>query len=104
MRVDHHLIRRMLETIEAGPHAEIRLMPALTPDAAAQRCHLQLLIDGGHVSAQQLRRYRPACALGLTLAGQELLERLRRGDSRQAQVWLERLLTASVARLLFEAG
>jgi hypothetical protein len=104
MRVDHHLIRRMLETIEAAPSAEIMFMPELTSNVPAQRYHLQLLIDAGSISAQQLQRYRRPCALALTLDGQDLLDKLRRGGSRQRQIWVERLLTASAARLLFGAG
>lgn len=101
MRVDYHLIRRMLETIEAAPLPEIRFMPELTGDRAIERRHLQLLIDGKFVTAQQLRPGGRPCALGLTFAGQELLDKLRRGNGRRTQVWLERLLTASMARLLF---
>jgi hypothetical protein len=104
MRVDHHLLRRMLETLEAAPSAELKLMPSLTIDAVAQRYHLQLLIDGGQVSARQLRRYGRACALSLTLAGQELLEKMRSKKIRRVQIWMERLLAVSLVRLLFGPG
>jgi hypothetical protein len=104
MRVDYHLIQRMLETIEAAPTPEIMFMPELTPDPAAQRHHLQLLIDGGLVTAQQLCPGRQSCALSLTLAGHARLEKLRRKNSAAAQRWMERLLTVSVVRLLFGHG
>lgn len=103
MRVEYHLLRRMLETIEAAPTPEIGSMPELTGDGSAQGYHLQLLIDGGYVTAQQSHRYGPACRLALTLAGQELLDKLRRGRTHRAERWVERLVTVGAARLLFGA-
>jgi hypothetical protein len=100
MRVDQHLIRAMLEVIEASPRPEIMLMPVLHSDLAVQRHHLQLLIDGGYVTAQQLRRYGRPCALGLTLAGQELLGRLRGGTGAKLRDLAERVLTGAAAGLV----
>jgi hypothetical protein len=102
MRVDQQLIRRMLEAIELAPEPEIAFMPEVAPDPAAQRYHLQLLLDGGYVTGQQLRRYGPACALGLTVAGQDLLDKLRhKKPTYRSGRMLERLVTASAMHLLF---
>ena len=79
-------------------------MPQLTPDEAAQRYHLRLLIDAGHVTADQLRTGGQPCTLALTLTGQELLNKLRRGNSAKAHVWIERLLTVSMTRLFLGDG
>ena len=100
MRVDQQLIRRMLEVIEAAPGPEIRLMPDVSPDPAIQRYHMQLLLDGGYITGQQLRRFGRLCAVGLTVSGQELLDRSRRQRVFRTGPMLERLLTASALRLL----
>jgi hypothetical protein len=99
MRVDHHLIRRMLEVVEAAAGPEIAFMPEVATDSAVQRYHLQLLLDGRYLTGQQLGRFGRPCALGLTMSGQELLDRLRRKRRNRAGPLLERLAAACVVRL-----
>jgi hypothetical protein len=101
MRIDHDLIRQMLQTIEAASDAEIMLMPELSLDPEEQMYHLQLLIDGRYVTAQQLKPYTRPCALGLTLEGHELLNKLRRKRRSPVKPLLQRFFTTSAARFLF---
>ena len=82
MRVDQTILRRILETVEAAPNAEVLAMPELPGvPVAQQRRHLQLLLNGGYVTGQQLRPYRPAFAIGLTIAGQRMLDEMRSARS-----------------------
>jgi hypothetical protein len=78
MRIDQAILRRVLETVEAAPGAEVLTVPEV-PGVRAdqQRRHLQLLLDGGYVTGQQLRPYRPAFAVGLTISGQRMLDETR---------------------------
>jgi hypothetical protein len=80
MRLDTNLLRRMLETVEQAPAAEVPRVPRLQGGEREHRRHVQALIDGGYLYGQQLRRFGPAVAVGLTLDGQRLLDELRRGS------------------------
>jgi DNA-binding IclR family transcriptional regulator len=75
MRVDQTILRQIRETEENAPGTELRVLPAQSgvPDSQ-QRRHLQLLLDGGYLTGQQLRPYRPAFAIGLTIASQRMLD------------------------------
>ncbi len=78
MRVDQAILRQVLETVEGAPGTELLALPTLSGvPAAQQRRHLQLLLDGGYLTGQQLRPYRPAFAIGLTIAGQQMLDDMR---------------------------
>jgi hypothetical protein len=82
MRVDQSILRRVLEAVEAAPGLEAVTVPALPGIASdRQRQHVQLLLDGGYLTGVQLRRYRPAFAVGLTVAGQHCLDEMRSGPN-----------------------
>ena len=78
MRVDPAILRKILQTLEEAPGAEmLRLPDTLGLQIAVERYHMQLLLDGGYVTGQQLGPYRPTFAVGLTIAGQRLLDEMR---------------------------
>lgn len=105
MRADKNLLREILEHVELSPQAEVRRMtvPARCPPGI-YHWHMQLLIDGGCLSAQQLRPYGPAVAVGLTLAGQKLLDEFRAtGDVARSVGAIATKIVASTAMGLLVA-
>jgi hypothetical protein len=74
----------MLEAVEHAPEAEVLRVPRLGSDEREDGRHVQALIDGGYLYGQQLRRFGPAVAVGLTLDGQRLLDEMRRGAGMPA--------------------
>ena len=78
MRVDQAILRQVLETVESAPGTELLALPTLSGVSDGQQSwHLQLLLDSGYLTGQQLRPYRPAFAIGLTIAGQRMLDDMR---------------------------
>jgi hypothetical protein len=103
MQVDRNLLRQILEQVEQAPQPEVQRVtepPRCPPDVCTW--HMQLLIDGGYVTAKQLRPCRPAFAVGLTLAGQRLLDELRDrgGIARSAGAIAAKIVASTAAGLL----
>ena len=103
MRVDPAIMRQILQTLEEAPGPEVLRLPEMEGlSVEVERYHMQLLLDGGYVTGQQLNPYRPAFAVGLTIAGQRLLDEMRAapGVAKTIGECAQRIVTGAAVALL----